>query len=258
MKPEPSTFPTVKWKSRASDERHDSRGSDSGKLVANEFLRVYPMPAWKRSLDFVLILAALPVVLPVMLAVALWIRLVSKGSVLFFQDRVGFGGEVFSLRKFRTMETSAGDRVHTDHVRELMKTNKRMTKLDQLGDKRLIPGGAFLRTTGLDELPQLLNVLRGELSLVGPRPCVQEEYILYREDEKKRFGVHPGLTGYWQVMGKNRTTFSEMIEMDDHYVSHRSLGLDLWIILKTPLAILRQLSDLLLEKQEGDSPESGH
>lgn len=240
MKAESSPYsPSTRWEDAAS-----RKGSSEANNDSSQRLHLHPIPAWKRCLDFVVIFVSLPLLLPLMIAIAIWIRLVSKGPVLFLQDRVGFDGKVFRLRKFRTMKPLANDEIHTEHVRDLMKTNKRMTKLDQLGDGRLIRGGIFLRTTGLDELPQLLNVIRGELSLVGPRPCVKEEFILYGEEEKNRFRVHPGLTGYWQVMGKNKTTFKEMIGMDDYYVANRSLGLDCWIILKTPFAILDQVSGL--------------
>ncbi len=120
-----------------------------------------------------------------------------------------------------------------------------MVKVDELGDSRLITGGRIIRTSGLDELPQLLNVLRGEMSLVGPRPCLPEEYALYRPDERKRLAVHPGLTGYWQVEGKNKTRFSEMVAMDLYYVRQRSFTLDLFVLVSTPLAILKQLSDIV-------------
>ena len=119
-----------------------------------------------------------------------------------------------------------------------------MTKLDA-GDKRLIPGGRILRCLGLDELPQLINVLRGEMSLVGPRPCLPYEYEHYQARHGRRFDTLPGLTGLWQVSGKNRTTFEQMINWDITYVETKSLTLDLMIMLKTVPAILVQAGDTI-------------
>jgi lipopolysaccharide/colanic/teichoic acid biosynthesis glycosyltransferase len=116
-----------------------------------------------------------------------------------------------------------------------------MVKLDAQRDPRLIPLGAFLRSSGLDELPQLLNVLRGEMSLVGPRPCIPYEYELYDAWQRRRFEAVPGLTGLWQVSGKNQTTFPEMIALDIRYAETCSLWLDLEIILRTPVALWQQL-----------------
>jgi hypothetical protein len=128
--------------------------------------------------------------------------------------------------------------VHEAHVARLMANNEPMTKLDSRGDARLIPFGRLLRAAGLDELPQLINVLRGEMSLVGPRPCLPAEYDRHLPWQKYRFQTLPGLTGLWQVSGKNRTTFSEMIDLDLQYVRKRTLWLDLKIILKTiPLVL---------------------
>jgi hypothetical protein len=128
--------------------------------------------------------------------------------------------------------------VHEAHVARLMESNGPMTKLDAHGDARLIPFGRLLRAAGLDELPQLINVLRGEMSLVGPRPCLPTEYDKHLPWQKDRFHTLPGLTGLWQVSGKNRTTFSEMIDLDLQYVQTRSLRLDLKILLKTiPLVL---------------------
>lgn len=115
-----------------------------------------------------------------------------------------------------------------------------MIKLDVSGDSRLIMGGCLIRTSGLDELPQFINVLRGEMSLVGPRPCLPKEYEFYPEHIRQRFTVQPGLTGIWQVCRTQSTTFREMVKMDNDYVGHLTLFADLGIILKTPLALLGQ------------------
>lgn len=176
-------------------------------------------------------------------AIALYIRLVSRGPILFIQKRVGHKGKVFSCLKFRTMHPEAETQVHSDYMAELMKHGRVMRKLDDAGDKRLIIGGAFLRATGLDELPQLINVWRGEMSLVGPRPCTLYEYANYQPHHKRRFDSMPGLTGLWQISGKNKTTFEEMIALDVRYTQTASLGLDLKIMLLTFPAILQQLTE---------------
>jgi len=118
-----------------------------------------------------------------------------------------------------------------------------MTKMDVKGDPRIIPLGVPLRASGLDELPQLLNILRGDMSLVGPRPCVAYEYEKYLPWQKERFNSLPGLTGLWQVSGKNRTTFDEMIQLDIEYSQTKSLWLDTKIILKTIPALIVQMQD---------------
>lgn len=124
-----------------------------------------------------------------------------------------------------------------------------MTKLDSSGDSRLIAGGCFIRSSGLDELPQFINVLRGEMSLVGPRPCLPKEYDLYDESQRSRFRVQPGLTGQWQVNRTEATTFSEMVSMDDQYVSRLSPMADLQIIVRTPIALLAQMKACAFSRQ---------
>lgn len=195
---------------------------------------VHNSPAWKRAMDIGFILLAAPVVAPMMAVIALFIKTVSKGAVLFKQERVGFKGQTFTCYKFRSMKPNADVRGHRDHTTHLIRSSDiPMIKLDATGDSRLIPLGAILRASGLDELPQLWNVMKGEMSLVGPRPCVRYEYEQYLNWQKARFDVAPGLTGLWQVSGKNMTTFNEMINMDIEYGRRRSLWLDLTIIFKT-------------------------
>jgi lipopolysaccharide/colanic/teichoic acid biosynthesis glycosyltransferase len=138
------------------------------------------------------------------------------------------------------MYEDAETRSHREHFRQLMGAEVPMTKLDARRDPRLIPLGAALRATGLDELPQLINVVRGEMSLVGPRPCIPYEYEAYQPWQRRRFDAVPGLTGLWQVSGKNRTTFNEMIRLDIEYSERVSLWLDLKIIIKTLPAIWQQ------------------
>jgi lipopolysaccharide/colanic/teichoic acid biosynthesis glycosyltransferase len=191
------------------------------------------MPGWKRTLDVACILLALPLSLPLAGLIAILIRLVSPGPVLFRQERVGHLGRRFMCLKFRTMAIGAETAKHQEHLRQLINSNAPLVKLDAHGDARIIPFGLWLRSSGLDELPQLINVLRGEMSLVGPRPCTTCEYGLYLPWQRERFNTLPGLTGLWQVSGKNRTTFAEMIELDIRYARNKNLWLDLAIILKT-------------------------
>ena len=130
-----------------------------------------------------------------------------------------------------------------------MVSNAPMTKMDNRGDSRIIPFGKILRSSGLDELPQLINVLQGEMSLVGPRPCLPYEAQQYQDWQRERFNGVPGLTGLWQVSGKNRTTFTRMIELDVEYTRRKSLWLDLWIIAMTIPALLIQMWDLGQQKR---------
>jgi len=139
------------------------------------------------------------------------------------------------------MKVSAETHAHERHLEELIRANCPMTKLDAYGDPRLAPLGRFLRASGLDELPQIFNVLCGEMSLVGPRPCLPNEFDHYQPWQKERVNGLPGLTGYWQVNGKNKTTFNEMIAMDLFYLKNVSLLLDLKILFKTCAVIAGQL-----------------
>ncbi len=203
--------------------------------------RVAGFPRWKRVLDLACIALALPFWLPLMFFVGLGIKILSPGPIFFRQERVGYQGRRFLCLKFRSMKVNAETQMHERHLEELMQADCPMTKLDASGDPRLIPFGRILRATGLDELPQILNVLRGEMSLVGPRPCTPKEFENYGSCQRERFNAPPGLTGYWQVNGKNETTFSEMIAMDIHYARNMSPGMDLWIMLKTVPVITREV-----------------
>jgi exopolysaccharide production protein ExoY len=148
------------------------------------------------------------------------------------------------MLKFRTMRVGVETMCHQRHLERLIEVNCPMTKLDAVGDPRLIRGGRVLRALGLDELPQILNVLRGEMSLVGPRPCTPHEFQRYDNWQKQRVDAAPGLTGYWQVNGKNRTTFTQMIKMDIYYARNMSLRLDLVIVLRTLPALVAQLLEI--------------
>jgi lipopolysaccharide/colanic/teichoic acid biosynthesis glycosyltransferase len=199
------------------------------------------VPGWKSALDITCILLALPIWLPLMILLMLVTRLASPGPIFYRQKRVGLGGKHFSIWKFRTMKVSAETQSHERHLEELIRVNRPMTKLDAIGDPRLAPFGRILRASGLDELPQIFNVLCGEMSLVGPRPCLPNEFAHYQPWQRERVNGLPGLTGYWQVNGKNKTTFNEMIAMDLFYLKNLSFLLDLKIILKTCAVMAGQL-----------------
>ena len=190
-----------------------------------------------------MILISLPLLLPVALLAVLWIKLVSpKGSVLFRQERIGRGGRKFTIFKFRSMHAGASTKFHETYVKQLMRNGGKLEKLDAR-DPRLIRGAWLLRMSGIDELPQIINVLRGDMSIVGPRPCIPGEFAQYDPSQRRRFTVHPGLTGYWQVNGKTKVTFERMLELDEYYVAHRSLRLDLWILLVTPFAVCKMVGE---------------
>lgn len=201
------------------------------------------LPVWKRALDLTIILLTAPLWLPIMTLIALWVGITSPGPVFYRQPRIGFRGRRFMIVKFRTMKVNAETTTHERYLEQLMVTDCPMIKLDTHGDPRLITGGKILRATGLDELAQIFNVLSGDMSLVGPRPCTVREFELFSPSQCERVNAYPGLTGWWQVNGKNQTTFREMIEMDIFYTRNISLPLDLKIILRTFPAIARQVRD---------------
>ena len=200
-------------------------------------------------LDIVLIVMALPLLLPLGMLIGLLIRIVSAGPILFKQERIGYLGERFLCYKFRTMFVNSDTTVHRGHLNQLMNSDVPMMKMDSHGDPRIIPFGRLLRASGLDELPQLINVLRGEMSLVGPRPCVAYEYEKYLPWQRERFNTAPGLTGLWQVSGKNRTTFTEMIQLDIKYARSKTIWLDLKIIFMTVPALLIQMWEMRVQRK---------
>ena len=210
------------------------------------------VPWWKRVFDFFCIIVTMAIWFPLLVLVMAWIKAVSPGPIFYRQQRVGHRGRRFMLFKFRTMHVNAETRTHEEYFAHLMNTDSPMTKLDALDDHRLIRGGRLLRASGLDELPQLFNVLRGQMSLVGPRPCLPNEFMLYTPAQRARVNALPGLTGYWQVNGKNKTTFSEMIAMDVFYAENISVALDLGIIARTIPALVMQT---LESRRRNGAPE---
>lgn len=177
------------------------------------------------------------------LLIAICMHFVSPGPVFFRQERVGYLGRRFRIYKFRTMSVAADTAIHQQYFSQLIGSNAPMVKLDTRGDCRLIPGAWLIRAAGLDELPQLINVLLGDMSFVGPRPCLPAEYEQYTPAQRRRFLATPGLTGLWQVSGKNRTTFNKMIQLDIEYAESQSIWRDLGIIFLTVPAIIQQIGD---------------
>ena len=193
-------------------------------------------PVLKRLLDIVIAAVALVLVAPVMVAVAVAIRLDSAGPAVFRQTRVGKGRRPFTFYKFRSMYHNSDHTVHQQFVTTLINGNGVAHKLS--GDRRITRVGAFIRRTSLDELPQLFNINKGDMSLVGPRPPIPYEVAAYKEWHKRRLDVPPGLTGLWQVRARSAVSFDEMVMMDIEYVSRRSLLLDLEILAHTVPAVL--------------------
>jgi lipopolysaccharide/colanic/teichoic acid biosynthesis glycosyltransferase len=208
-----------------------------------------PLPAWKRALDVAVASIGLVVSFPILVAVGLYVKAVSPGPVLFAQTRLGYLGRPFAMLKLRTMYFGADTEPHRLHVVQLIREQGPGHAMRKLGrDPRVIPFGETLRRLGVDELPQLVNVLRGEMSLVGPRPAIPYEAEEYAQWHVGRFDAVPGITGLWQVSGKNRLSFREMVSLDIRYARERSFTLDVRILLMTLPAIVGQL---LESKQKG-------
>jgi lipopolysaccharide/colanic/teichoic acid biosynthesis glycosyltransferase len=200
------------------------------------------IPIWKRTLDLAVAAVALVAAAPIMLLAALAILLTSGGPVLFRQSRVGRGERPFTMLKFRTMR--AGD--NTDDGPEMVRKELSGTAVPDpatglfrpASDPRITAVGGFLRRLSIDELPQLFNVIRGDMSLVGPRPAPPSEVALFAPQHRERHRCQPGLTGLWQVSGRNLLDTREMLELDLVYARNRSLALDAAILLRTPRAVL--------------------
>jgi lipopolysaccharide/colanic/teichoic acid biosynthesis glycosyltransferase len=198
----------------------------------------------RRLLDILVAGALLLMLAPLLLLIALAIRIDTGGPALFRQRRVGRGLREFTMLKFRTMRSDADAAPHRQYVQALIGDNRspergRLYKLTV--DDRVTRVGRILRSWSLDEVPQLINVLRGEMALVGPRPVIPYEVEMYPEDYLQRFDVKPGLTGLWQVSGRNERTYEEMVRFDLEYARGRSLLLDLRILVKTvPVVLGRQ------------------
>lgn len=193
-------------------------------------------------------LAALIAGLPLFLIIAAAIKLNSKGPVFFRQQRIGQYGKAFTFLKFRSMYTNNDPAIHQEYVKNLICTSdsvsgngcsqkKEVFKIQD--DPRVTKVGRFIRKTSLDELPQFINVLKGEMSLVGPRPPIPYEFESYDIWHRRRvLDMKPGITGVWQVEGRSRTTFNEMVRLDLYYLTNWSIWLDLKLLIRTPLVVL--------------------
>ncbi len=217
--------------------------------VNEEVLRLEatPLPLWKRSLDIASAATLLLVLTPLMALIAATIKLVSKGPIFYSQKRIGYNGREFDFYKFRTMKINNDCGQHKALTSNMVHKEVPMTKL--YNDPRIILFGKLIRNTSLDELPQLFNVLKGDMSLVGPRPCLPYEAKLFKRWQKQRFYSIPGLTGLWQVSGKNRLTFNQMVRLDISYYQHLSIFQDLKIFIKTPLAIFDEFRQASRQKE---------
>jgi len=196
----------------------------------------------KRTFDLIFSLSALFLGAPVFLLIALAIRLSSKGAIIYAHERVGRGGKLFPCYKFRTMYTDADER-----LKELLVSNTELrdewaTTFKLKNDPRITPIGNFLRKTSLDEIPQFWNVLKGHLSVVGPRPVIQDEIrLFFGQNAHKILSIRPGLTGLWQTSGRNDTTYEERILLDEEYIDKQNFLLDIKLVAKTlPVMLSRK------------------
>jgi Undecaprenyl-phosphate galactose phosphotransferase WbaP len=195
--------------------------------------------AIKRALDIFLVVCGGIVILPFMLLIALAIRLTSPGKALYTQTRIGQNGRHFKTYKFRTMTVDAAERLaalleNSEEARHEWESAQKLKN-----DPRVTKFGAFLRKTSLDEFPQFINVLKGDMSLVGPRPIVDDEVKKYGDDFRRIFSVKPGITGLWQVSGRSDTNYKDRVSFDTYYLQSWSIWLDVWVLYKTIGVVLR-------------------
>lgn len=191
----------------------------------------------KRVFDLVISAIGLIILSPIFLILAIIVKLDSKGPVFFAHTRYGKNGKKFKMYKFRTMYENAQDMIN-DFTPEQMKEWKENFKLQD--DPRITKVGKFLRKTSLDELPQIVNIIKGDLSIIGPRPVIEEELEKYGESKEKFLSVTPGLTGYWQANGRSSTTYEQRMEMELYYIDHISPKLDFKIFFKTIESVIKK------------------
>ena len=191
----------------------------------------------KRIFDLVISTIGLIVLSPIFLILAIIVKLDSKGPVFFAHTRYGKNGKKFKMYKFRTMYENAQDMIN-DFTPEQMKEWKENFKLQD--DPRITKVGKFLRKTSLDELPQIVNIMKGDLSIIGPRPVIEEELKKYGENKEKFLSVTPGLTGYWQANGRSSTTYEQRMEMELYYIDHISPKLDFKIFFKPIESVIKK------------------
>jgi lipopolysaccharide/colanic/teichoic acid biosynthesis glycosyltransferase len=219
-------------------------GITQSEAVAAGSRQARSLNALQRLFDIAFALALILLLSPILIGVALAVRLESRGPAFFRQRRVGYREKEFTLLKFRSMRVDADPQGHQEYVTALIKGEGQnpdggRENLYKLAvDNRITGVGRWIRRWSLDELPQLFNVVRGDMTLVGPRPAIPYEVAEYPNWYRERFSVKPGLTGYWQVSGRSERTYEEMVRLDIEYAQRRSLGLDLSILLKTPWVVL--------------------
>ena len=238
----------ITWERTGGEGNHQKMPQSARSI--EEMILPSRSPFWKRAYDIFGSTVLLIAFSPLMIAVAAFIKIVSPGPVFFRQERIGYLGKPFTMIKFRTMKMSSDNiSVHRQYLKDLINSEgKSMKKLDTDADNRLIPLAGILRRSCIDELPQLFNVFKGEMSLVGPRPCLQYEAEEFKLWQQRRFHAIPGMTGLWQVSGKNRLTFQEMMRLDIRYANRKNASMDLMISFKTLPAILGQIKDALAGK----------
>jgi len=194
----------------------------------------------KRIFDLILAWGLTILAAPLFLIIAVLIKLTSKGPVLFRQVRLGENKTPFVLYKFRSMYNNTSHEIHKEYAKELIKNNKKAGRAYKLeNDPRVTPFGRWLRRTSLDELPQIFNVLKGEMSFVGPRPPIPYEVEHYSPEHVERLKAKPGITGLWQVSGRTLLPFEEQVKLDLEYIRKRSFSKDLVILIKTIPVILK-------------------
>lgn len=204
-------------------------------IVDNEKIRLYSVT--KKSMDLILSFIGLILLIPVFLILAILVKQDSKGPVFYAHTRKGKNRSDIKIYKFRTMYSNS-DEIFDSFSDEQKEEYYKNFKLDN--DPRVTKVGDFLRRTSLDEIPQLINVLKGDLSLVGPRPIVEKEICKYGQYADKLFSVIPGITGYWQSHGRSDTSYEERIEMDMYYIDNRSILLDIKIMFKTVISVIKK------------------
>jgi exopolysaccharide biosynthesis polyprenyl glycosylphosphotransferase len=194
------------------------------------------MPLTKRALDVLISALALTLLSPLIVVVAFLVKVESKGSAVFKQERVGLNGVPFTMWKFRSMFIDAEARRLVLELENEMPTG---VTFKMKKDPRITRVGAMIRKTSIDELPQLLNVLKGDMSLVGPRPPLPSEVLQYSRADRHRLTVTPGITCIWQISGRSNIPFEQQVKLDIQYIEKQSLWLDLWILLQTIPAVLK-------------------
>ncbi|CUN73880.1 sugar transferase [Sarcina ventriculi] len=203
--------------------------------ISNKSFLVYNF--FKRSFDIISASIGILFLLPLFIVLAILVKLDSKGPIFFSHKRIGKNGKIIGIYKFRSM-VSNSEEIFKNFTEEQKKEFEKNFKLDD--DPRITKIGGFLRKTSLDELPQLLNIIKGDMSVVGPRPIVRAEVEKYGVCADKLFSVKPGLTGFWQANGRSDTTYEERVQMDMYYIDNRSFLLDMRIILKTVISVIRK------------------